>query len=343
MKLLIVGGTRFVGRHIAQQALAQGHALTLFHRGRSGPDLFPHAEHRTGDRDDDLSALAGGTWDAVIDTCAYVPRQVRTLAAALRGRVGHHTLISTISVYAPGQAGCDEDAPRAVLADPATETVDGSTYGGLKALCEDALRDEVAGPRCIVRPGLIVGPHDPTERFTWWVRRMQRGGEVLAPGDPQTPVQLIDVRDLAAFILGLAVAGTGGTFNAVGPAGGVGLTMQGLLDAGLSAAPSHNAGAPVTLRWVCEDFLLERGVRPWTDLPLWLDRDNAGMATTRIDRATAAGLRTRSLAETWTDTAAWAAGVPPASQAVGLTPGRERELLAAWASRGTLPDGRPLA
>ena len=218
MKLLILGGTRFLGRHLAEQALQRGHALTLLHRGRSGPALFPEATHMLADRDGDLSVLDGGTWDAVIDTSAYVPRQVRAAAARLAGRVGSYQLVSTISVYSDfADPGLIEDAPLARLADETTETVDGGTYGGLKALCEQAALDAYGERGLIARPGLLVGPHDPTGRFTWWATRLQRGGEVLAPGEPASPVQFIDTRDAAAWLLLQAERQAAGTFNLTGP------------------------------------------------------------------------------------------------------------------------------
>jgi len=335
VKLLVLGGTRFLGRHVAEQALAAGHRVTLLHRGRSGPGLFPQAEHRVADRDGDLSVLGGSEhWDAVIDTSAYVPRQVRAVAERLAGRVGHYQLVSTISVYAdPCRAGTDEDAaPLQTLADPATEAVTGETYGGLKVLCEAAARQGFAG-RCLVsRPGLLVGPHDPTERFTWWMRRLARGGEVLAPGDPAAPVQFIDARDAAAWMLRQAEHGTCGNFNLTGPAAP--LTMGGLLD------EARRVLAPgARFEWVGEDFLLAQGVAPWTDLPLWLPRDEAGMHRVDIHRALAAGLQCRPLAATLTDTAAWAPPLPagtgegPPRPPVGLAPEREAALLADWHGR----------
>lgn len=338
MKLLILGGTRFLGRHIAEQALSAGHHVTLLHRARSAGGLFPQAEHRVADRDGDLGALAGGRWDAMIDTSAYVPRQVRSATAALRGRVGLYQLVSTVSVYEAPPRGYDEGAPLATLTDPGTETIDGSTYGGLKALCEQALLDNwPLAETCIVRPGLIVGPHDPTGRFTWWTQRLPRGGEVLAPGDPQGPVQLIDVRDLAGFQLRLAEQATAGIFNAAGPAGppDAPLTMQALLEA---ARVTLNPGACLT--WADEAFLLANGVRPWIDLPLWLDRASSNLATASVGRAIAAGLITRPLSQTLRETAAWAATAAtagtaegPIRPAVGLTPSREADILRAWHAR----------
>ncbi len=328
MKLLILGGTRFLGRHVVEQALAAGHQVTLLHRGKSNAGLFPQAEHRIADRNGELSALQGGTWDACIDTNAYVPRHVLAVAALLAGRVGQYQLVSSISAY--DDAGYDaatgphEESPLARLADATVEAVTGETYGGLKVLCEEAAQ-QAYGERCLVsRPGLIVGPHDPTGRFTWWPQRLMRGGEVLAPGDPSTPVQFIDVRDAAAWMLLQAERGTAGVFNLVGPAQP--LTVGGLLQA---ARDTLNPGA--TLRWVDEAWLLAQGVQPWSDLPVWLPQAQAGMHRTDIHRALATGFTSRPLSQTLTDTAAWAHGLAtPAG--VGLTPEREAKLLAAWAA-----------
>lgn len=342
MNLLVIGGTRFLGRHLVGAALEAGHRVTLLHRGRSGAGLFPGVPRIVADRNGDLGALpelTRGPWDAVIDTCGYVPRHIRTMAAALAGHVGHFQFVSTISVYADGQRDFDEDAPLAMLADPSTESVDGTAYGGLKALCEAALRQALPNSACVVRPGLIVGPHDPTGRFTWWCERLLRGGDVLAPGDGTTPVQMIDVRDLAAFMLRLAERQITGTFNATGPVAPpeAPLTMRVLLE---TARATLNPAA--TLTWVDEAFLLREGVRPWVDLPVWLDHANAGLSTARVGRAAAAGLACRPLECTLRDTAAWAAAEAPAASAaegpprppVGLDAAREAKLLAAWVAAG---------
>ena len=333
MKLLILGGTRFLGRHIAEQALARGDQVTLLHRGRSGPQLFPQAEHLIADRDADLSALQGRQWDVAIDTSAYFPRQVRAVAAVLAGQVGQYQLVSSISVYAGHPAdGNHEDSPRAVLADPEVQVVDGATYGGLKALCEDAAVAAFgAAQALIVRPGLIVGPFDPTGRFSWWVQRLQRGGEVLAPGDPSAPAQFIDARDLAAWMLlqaASAPAGAfhprAGAFNLNGPVAP--LTMGGFLDAARATlAPTAR------LKWIDEAALLAAGVKPWSDLPVWLSTPDHGMHRTQIGRAVATGLVTRAVADTVRDTAAWLAHAEPVAAgrpAVGLEPAREAALLA---------------
>lgn len=324
MRILVIGGTRFLGRHLVEQALAAGHAVTLFHRGRSGAELFPQAERRIGDRNGDLAPLAGGEWDAVVDTCAYVPRHVHTAAAALRGRVGRYLLVSTISVYASmARPGPDENAALQALADPATEQVTGDTYGGLKALCEAALADALPGQELVARPGLIVGPRDPTGRFTWWPRRIAAGGDVLAPGDPGAPVQFIDVRDLAAWLLRQAEAGTTGTFNLAGPE--TPLTMGELLDTAVRVLqPSAR------LHWAGEAFLLGAGVAPWTELPLWVPAAESGLHEVSIARALASGLRCRPIAETLADTAGWAAASDGPHDGIGLAPEREAALLRDW-------------
>lgn len=337
MKILILGGTRFLGRHLAEQALQRGHTVTLLHRGRSGPGLFPEAQHLLADRDGDLQVLASGQWDAAIDTSAYVPRQVRALGPVLGSRVGHYQLVSSISAYASfDDGGSDEDAPTATLDDPSTEAITGATYGGLKALCEQAA-ETLFGSRCLInRPGLLVGPHDPTGRFTWWVQRLQRGGTVLAPGDLATPVQFIDARDAAAWMLLQAERATTGVFNLTGPLPSQPLTMGAFLD---GARATLNPGA--TLQWVGERYLLDEGVAPWSDLPVWLPQAQSGLHRTPLARAVATGLQTRPLAHTLMDTATWAAmqAAPkpanggPARPAVGLGADREAALLAGWAAQ----------
>ena len=358
MKLLILGGTRFLGRHLAELALQAGHELTLLHRGRSGPELFPEAEHLIADRDGSLALLQDGVWDAAIDTSAYVPRQVHAVAEALAGRVSTYQLVSTVSVYADLNAGphglTDETAEVQTLEDPRSETVTGATYGGLKALCEVAAWDGFEGRCLIARPGLLVGPYDPTGRFTWWVQRLLRGAgnddhndtntntdtdtdtdhTMLAPGDPDAPVQCIDARDAAAWLLQQAEQGQTGVFNLTGPEAPT--TMGRLLAAGAQALNSR--ARPL---WVDEDFLLAQGVQPWTDLPLWLPRADAGLHRIDIERALATGLQCRALARTFADTAAWAGTAPPPATEgpprppVGLSPEREAALLAAWRAAST--------
>ncbi len=207
MKLLVLGGTVFLGRHLVEAATARGHSVTLFNRGQHNPELYPEVEKLRGDRDSDLSALQGRRWDAVIDTCGYLPRAVRASAELLADAVDHYTFISSISVYADFHTpAMDESAPVGTLADETVEEVTGETYGPLKALCEQAAERALPGRVLNIRPGLIVGPHDPTDRFTYWPVRVARGGEVLAPGRPHVPVQVIDGRDLAEWTVRMVEA-----------------------------------------------------------------------------------------------------------------------------------------
>ena len=326
MKLLIIGGTVFVGRHLAEQALARGHAVTLFNRGRSNPDILPAAEHLIGDRNGDLEALRGRSWDAVVDTCGYHPREVRHMVAALDGAVGHYTFVSTLSVY-PDDAppGVTEASPVAELAgDPEETEVSGESYGPLKALCERELLERWRGAALVVRPGLIVGPYDRSDRFTYWPVRMARGGEVLAPGDPDAPVQFVHAGDLAAFMLALAEQGATGIFNATGPAHR--LTMAATL-----AACREVTDSDARLTWVDDAFLLEHNVGAYVEMPLWVPSSYAGFNTVDCTKAIDRGLRFRPLDETVRETLAWHATRPPDTPLrAGLRPDREAELLALW-------------
>lgn len=329
MRILVLGGTRFLGRAFVEAAQSRGHRLTLFHRGRSNPGLFPGAEHVLGDRDGGLEALAGRTWDALVDPSGYLPRLVAASSAALAPCVGRALFVSSISVLAePIAPGADESAPVAVLADPAVETIDGSTYGGLKARCESEVTAAFGSRATIVRPGLIVGPHDTTDRFPYWPRRMARGGEVLAPGDPAAPCQLIDVRDLADWMLDLLERDVAGTFHAVGPE--TPLTLGEALE-----RIAAGVGVEARLTWVQEAFLREHDVQPWLELPLWVHAADAGFEQVDASRARAAGLRTRPLEATARDTWAWEQGLPVGARADSptLTAAREAELLALWRTR----------
>ncbi len=327
MKLLILGGTIFMGRHLAGYAIERGHEVTLFTRGRHNPDIFPEAHMLHGHRDGDLAALEGGRWDAVIDTCGFVPRVVRQSAQLLKNAVGHYTFISTISVYPDFKvAGIDETAPVAVLEDPTVETVDGETYGGLKALCETVVQEELPGRCLIVRPGLMVGPFDPTDRFTWWPVRVARGGEMLAPVDPERRTQIIDARDLAFWLMRLVERGATGVLNATGPDRP--LSIGEILEESLRITRS---GASLT--WVPESFLTEQDVTFWSEIPLLVPGgpDMAGFADVSIARAVAEGLRFRPLAETIRDTFDWNATLPADRPLrAGLAPDREAAILVKW-------------
>jgi 2'-hydroxyisoflavone reductase len=324
MKLLLLGGTKFLGRAAVEEALRRGHEVTLFTRGRTNPELFPEAEHLHGDRDGDLSALEARTWDAVIDPSGFVPRVVRASAELLADAVGHYVFVSSISVYRSfSQAGFDEDAPLIELEDPTVEEVM-EYYGGLKALCEDVVAEVYPGRSANIRAGLLVGPHDPTDRFTYWPLRVARGGEVLAPAPPDRPVQFVDARDLGAWLVMLAENRTPGAFNATAPP----LPLAELLD-----SCKRVSGSDASFRWVDEAFLLDRQVGQWMELPLWLaqsDPEWAHMQEADVSRAIAAGLSFRPLDETVRDTLAWAQAreEPGTADGVGLAGEREAELLA---------------
>jgi 2'-hydroxyisoflavone reductase len=331
-KILILGGTGFLGPALVELARPRGHTVTLFNRGKTQPHLFPDVEKLQGDRDGNLKALEGRKWDAVIDTSGYVPRIVRASAELLAPNVGQYLFVSTISVYKDmSQSGIDESAPVATVEDEKTEDVS-QHYGALKALCEKAAEAAMPGRATIVRPGLIVGPGDPTDRFTYWPVRVARGGEVLAPGDGQDPVQFIDVKDLAAFMLGLVESKVTGIFNATGPVQT--LSMRGLLEACKQAN-----GGDATFTWADAAFLEEQKVRPWMDMPVWIprsDKEAGGVGRVSNARALERGLTFRPVVDTARDTLAWFKTQPPERQAklrAGLSAEREREVLAAWHQR----------
>ena len=348
MKILILGGTVFLGRHIAESALVRGHELTLFNRGTrevSFGDAESRVERLVGDRNKDLSVLDGRRWDAVIDTCGFTPSAARASAERLASSVDHYTFISSESVYAPvSEPGYDESAPVATI-DPVTlEAIEtrvraegvhqamlGEAYGALKALCEEAVEAAMPGRALHVRAGLIVGPFDRSDRFTYWVRRISRGGDVLAPAPRSQPVQLVDVRDLADWIVRMAETRRAGVFNAVGPA--LRTSFGDMLE-----ESAKTLGAPARFVWVAESFLLEQKVAPWKGLPLWLpqeDTETQNLLTSDARRAIEAGLSFRPLSDTVRAIRAWdlERGEPPLQ--AGLTPEREREVLEAWAARNS--------
>lgn len=331
MKILIIGGTRFLGRALVNSALAHGHLLTLFNRGQSNPGLFPEVEHLTGDRANDLSTLEGRRWDAVIDTCGYEPGVVRRSAELLAEAVDRYVFISSISVYADvSKPGVDELAPVEKLPVGADETFAIEKYGALKALCEQVVEQALPGRALIIRPGLIVGEYDPTDRFTYWPWRVSRGGEVLAPNRPEHQTQFIDVRDLAEWIVRMVEEAHSGVYNATGLYEPV--TMGKLLETSRSIS-----GSDARFTWVSEAFLLENKVEPWKDMPLYLPESDpayAGADQISIQKALQAGLTFRSMEDTIRSTLSWAKS-RPADHAwrAGLASEREAELLQKAASQ----------
>src|SRR3954452_7223816 len=322
MRILVLGGTQFLGRHVVDAALERGHEVTLFNRGRTHPELFPDVEKLRGDRDGDLGALRHRDFDAVVDTSGYVPRVVAETLQALGG-VGHYTFVSTISVYADVSTPPTESSPLAQLKEPNEEWRE--AYGELKVLCEEAVRERL--PNVFVpRPGLIVGPWDPTGRFTYWPARLAGGGRVLAPAPADADAQVIDVRDLAAWIVRAAEDGTSGTYNAVD---------RPTTRATLIETCRDVAGTDADIVWVDPDFLHEHEVAEWMELPLWLyDPGYRGMLSVDPSPAFAAGLATRPLGETVHDTLEWVrSGEAPADPPAGLARKKEQAVLDEWLSK----------
>ncbi|HSB35327.1 MAG TPA: SDR family oxidoreductase [Thermoanaerobaculia bacterium] len=330
-KLLILGGTRFLGPALVGAARKSGWTLTLFNRGKSNPGLFPDLEQIHGDRNESTKPLEGRKWDAVVDTSGYFPRQIRTAMESLKGNVGQYVFISSISVYADTSKPCDETSPVATTPDENAQKITNENYGALKALCEQAAEKAMPGRVANIRPGLIVGPDDASDRFTYWPVRVAKGGEVLAPGAPTDPVQFIDVRDLAEWTIRLLDAKVTGVFNATGPAKPLGIGE--LLDACKAVS-----GSDARFSWVPAGFLEERKVEAWSDMPVWLPPagETAGANRTRIDRALAKGLTFRPLTVTVKDTLDWWAKQPKERQAklkAGLSAEREAQVLKAWHER----------
>ncbi len=325
MELLVIGGTQFVGRAIVEEAAASGHDVTVFHRGPSEPADLPAVHHLHGDRDGDLSILSGRTWDEVVDVCAYVPGQVRALAAAL-DPPGHYTLISSLSVHDEDlPAGGTEDSPLLAAAAPDVTEVTDETYGPLKVACEVAAREVFPGC-CIIRPGYVVGPHDSSDRFTYWVHRAAAGGAMVAPGSPDEPMQFIDARDLAAFTLGRAAARDDGAYGVVRPEGES--TTGSVLAAAIAASRSDTQ-----LVWLDAGLLAaELGEDVWTALPMWHPQLH-GSHRYDPSMAVAAGLTCRPLAQTVADVYEWDRGRGSDPLKAGLSREREQELLARWAGR----------
>jgi nucleoside-diphosphate-sugar epimerase len=334
LRILILGGTGFTGPYQVRYALSRGHKVTTFNRGKTHPgELPPEVEQLIGDRNGQLDALKGRQWDVAIDNPTTLPAWVRDAAQILKGNVDRYVFISTISVYGEAKTGPDENAPTEKYegADPYKETLEAmkasgyKTYGPLKVLSEKETEKWFPGKTLIIRPGLIVGPRDETDRFTYWPVRIERSGEVLAPGSQNDPVQFIDARDLAEWTIRRAENRETGIYNATGP--GKPLAIGEMLDQ-IKGAFSSDA----TFTWVPADFLGKQKVEAWSDMPVWTGEES-GMARTNITRALAKGLTFRPLAETARDTLAWFKSQPQDRQSklrAGLTPEREAEVLAQW-------------
>lgn len=342
MKILIIGGTRFVGRHLVTAALARNHEVTLFNRGKHSSAGLPEIEQIHGDRNSDLDKLKNRNWDAVIDTCGYLPQTVKASAEALTDSVENYVFISSISAYANfSQPNYDENAPLAELSeeqqkrvaeiDPKGELngqVLGAEYGALKALCERETENAMPGRVLIVRPGVIVGSFDPTDRFTYWVTRVAQGGEVLAPSEPNHAVQFIDARDLSEWIIRMIERKETGVFNATSKPGE--LAFGAMLE-----EIKEVTGSNSWFTWTSENFLLAEKVQAWSEMPLWLPVENApeikGHAFGNVNKALAAGLSFRPLKDTIQDVLAWRKdNFQTSEMKAGISRERESELLRKW-------------
>jgi 2'-hydroxyisoflavone reductase len=334
LRILILGGTGFTGPVQVRYALSRGHRVTTFNRGKTHPGELPsEVEQLPGDRNGKLDALKDRQWDVAIDNPTTLPAWVRDAAQILKGNVDRYVFISTISVYADTSKGVDESAPLQKYegADAFKETLEAmrasgyKTYGPLKALSEKEAEKWFPGKVLIIRPGLIVGPGDETDRFTYWPVRIERGGEVLAPGAPTDPVQFIDARDLAEWTIRMVESRETGTYNATGPAKPLGIgDMLGKIKAALSANANFT--------WANAEFLKEQKVQAWSDMPVWAG-DELGLARTKIGDALTKGLTFRPLVDTARDTLAWFKSQSQDRQShlkAGLAPEREAEVLAAW-------------
>jgi 2'-hydroxyisoflavone reductase len=342
MRILILGGTGFIGPHQVSYAVGRGHAVTVFNRGKTNASALPAGvEQLIGDRDGQLDALRGRKWDVVVDNPTTVPAWVRDAAQILKGNVERYVFISTISVYASNRQPNDETSPLAKYGGKEALSVTAEAekaghaklYGPMKAAAEAEAEKWFPGKTLIIRPGLMVGPGDPTDRFTYWPVRIDRGGEVLAPGTPADPVQFVDARDVAQWTIRMIEQRAAGIYNATGPASPMGM---GEMLAGISTALDSDA----QFTWADAEFLRKRNVAAWSDMPVWIrpQGSSAAMPRTSIKKALAAGLTFRPLEETARDTLAWFKTLPEDRRTklkAGLSPERERALLAEWhKSRG---------
>ena len=325
MHILILGGTRFLGRAIVDVAVDRGHTLTLFNRGKTNPQLYPQIEKLVGDRDGALHTLQERRWDAVIDTCGYIPRVVKQSLDVLKDKVDLYVFISSVSAYADLSQPVDETSPLATMPDETVEEITDSSYGPLKVLCEQAV--EAAFPRqaLVIRPGYIVGPHDPSDRFTWWPHRVEMGGEMLCPGEPTCKVQVIDVGDLADWTVRMVEEGVAGVFNAVGSQ----ISMGNLL-----SMCRQVVGSDTRFIWVSESFIEENVADPWRSFPIWVPESEpayAGMHAVAAGKALAYGLTCRDIEYTVRATLTWDQTRPEDHiWRTGLTLQEEQLLLVKW-------------
>jgi 2'-hydroxyisoflavone reductase len=337
LDILILGGTRFIGLHMTSLALERGHKVTFFNRGKTHTDRFPEIERIKGDRNGEIDGLKDRRWDVVIDDSGYVPRQARLTAELLAPNVRQYIFTSSISVYPSFSAPRDEKSAVGKLPDETVEKVDGDTYGPLKALCEQAVEKAMPGRTLVIRPGLIVGPDDNTDRFTWWPARAARGGEFIAPGAARDPFQVIDVRDLAAFTINAAERNFTGTYNLVSNPNA--FKFGELVDDCIAAAnkQAKPAEAPHAT-WISADFLEAQQVAAWSEMPVWLPPkgDEAAFAGTSNAAATAKGLKITPLRKTVDDTLAWHLTRPAGERdklKSGIAADKEAAVLAAWKAR----------
>lgn len=327
LKILILGGTGFIGPHQVEAALGRGHEVTIFNRGKTAPNMFPDIENLVGDRDNNLTALNGRQWDAVIDDSGFIPRWVKQTAEMLKGNVSQYLYMSSLSIYADNTViGQTEQGVLQTLGDPTTEDATTRNYGGMKALSEDYVRASFPTKNTLVRAGLVVGPGDPTDRFTYWPVRLHRGGETLAPGNPSDPIQCIDVRDLARWTIKALEDGHYGAYNVTGPYHQ--MTMGEFLELTMDTINSN-----ATLTWVPAEFLNQQNVNPWTDLPLWVPPGSEMEGFVRVDikKAVDADLTFRPMSETVQDSLAWYRTIfDDGDLKAGLTALREAEVLKIW-------------
>jgi 2'-hydroxyisoflavone reductase len=331
LKILILGGTSFLGPHLVEELHEHGHEVTLFNRGTHNTPFSSAVEQLHGDRDGNLQSLLDRRWDAIIDTSGHLPRVVENSSKILAAATSHYTFISTIGVYENfHKIGIDETYSLAKLEDEKNEEITEKTYGALKALCEDVIRRYFPSKSLIIRPGLIVGPLDPTDRFTYWPVRIAEGGDVLVPGKPTQNLQLIDARDLAKWIVVMVEQKATGTYNATGPA--TSLTFDQLLRECQKFSKKNS-----TIHWVDEDFLIQHDVKDWVELPLWLSsvRNMPGFLNINAQKAVQAGLTFRPIASTISSLLEWNSSRGNIAKQAGLDREKEKKLLQLWKSKKT--------